>query len=83
MNTTNKGMIELNVDVPISAKDLAVLASDTFHAELIDKAVFRSCVNCDNYVKNDNFCAVYKSNPPPDVIVFSCKTSAWTPQVPF
>jgi hypothetical protein len=75
--------VELGVNVDIPMKELAVLAADAFHEEMIDKQMFRSCLNCINYEKKANLCMHYNSNPPPQVIVFSCKTKAWEGDIPF
>ena len=47
---------------------------------LLDNHVIRSCLNCEHWT--DNQCALYKSVPPPKVIMFSC-VEEWEPDVPF
>ena len=78
MNTKN-----LQVDVELNTAELRQLASDAFHEQLIDSEIFRSCLNCTYYQLEKNFCLFYKSNPPPKIIVFSCRTKAYSRDVPF
>lgn len=73
----------MQLDIELSTVELRQLASDAFHEQLIDSEVFRSCLNCCHYQIEKNYCIHYKSNPPPKVIVFSCRTKAYLQEIPF
>lgn len=72
----------LNVDVPIDAKDLAALAANAFHEQMIESFIFRSCINCESFDEKQQFCNLYKSKPPAKTIVYSCG-SGWISDIPF
>lgn len=57
-------------------------ASLIIHQEMLDRQVFRSCLNCDAWNDKTETCVLFKMNPPAHIIVFSCGKQ-WLGKIPF
>lgn len=74
---------------PYQDRKTVAMAYAALHRDLIDQALFRSCLNCLHFAQPvpgmggpSETCALYKTRPPASVIVFSCGP-AWEADVPF
>ena len=41
--------------------------------ELMDRGLFRSCINCDQWLEHNQLCKLYKALPPAETIVTGCE----------
>lgn len=57
-------------------------ASLIIHQEMLDRQVFRSCLNCDAWNEKTESCSLFNIKPPARVIVFSCGEQ-WLGEIPF
>lgn len=73
---------ELSLEVRMHTKELAQLAADSLHREMLDKQLFRSCWNCDSMDKKTETCRFFQARPPLQVILFSCGKD-WVGEIPF
>ena len=57
-------------------------ASIIVHQEMLNRQVFRSCLNCESWDGKTEICLHFKTKPPAQVIVFSCGEQ-WLGEIPF
>lgn len=57
-------------------------ASLITHQEMLDRQIFRSCLNCEEWNKKTETCSLFNTKPPARVIVFSCGEQ-WLGEIPF
>lgn len=57
-------------------------ASIITHREMLDRQIFRSCLNCESWDDKTETCLLFKTKPPARVIVFSCGEQ-WLGEIPF
>lgn len=48
---------------------------------LIDREIWPTCINCDNFNEEEEKCKLYDQRPPARVIVKGCPQ--WIPIIPF
>lgn len=51
------------------------------HRELIERGMFKTCLNCDHKDPKGSTCNLYKAVPPMEVIVYGCND--WIEVIPF
>lgn len=75
--------LELDLEAKNLSKDLARVAADALHAELIEASIFRSCLSCLNFDAKKEVCLVCRpaQRPPAKTVVFGCP--AWELDIPF
>lgn len=52
-----------------------------FQRKIVDKEIWRACINCEHWKSSEEICAKWKARPPADTIVLSCP--AWQYRIPF
>jgi hypothetical protein len=52
---------------------------DQLHKALIDKGVYRSCINCDHREGDTNWCNLFSAAPPINILVFGCNSWNYMP----
>jgi len=57
-------------------------ASLVIHQEMLDRQVFRSCLNCDSWNEKTESCSLFNIKPPAHVIGCSCGEQ-WLGEIPF
>jgi len=80
MNTEQQRELE---ESPVFFHKLAESAKYALHRSFINGAVFKSCLNCEHFDESKSFCNAFGSNPPPSVIVYSCRTDTYLMKIPF
>lgn len=66
----------------LTPHEVRVLGAATFHGEMLNSLLVRSCWNCHNINRETGGCALAQgARPPLETATFGCP--AWDPDIPF